>query len=69
MTSNKELITWLKSNSSGSYRLSAEGGERLDLALYLLNQIMQDMPQNRDWLDPNIERATKELLSLNNKNE
>ena len=31
--------------------------------LYALEQIINDLPTNRDWLDPEIERFAKEALA------
>jgi hypothetical protein len=33
-----------------------------DECLLLLKAIIDDLPQNRDWLNPDIEHAAKELL-------
>lgn len=33
-----------------------------DMARYLLQQIIQALPQSRDWLDPVLERAVKKLI-------
>ena len=62
---NKELIQRLRDNSSGIYRSSREGANRLELALYLLGQIKNSLPQKRDWLDPDIEKSVDRLLELN----
>jgi hypothetical protein len=42
----------------------AEAADRLESALHLLRQIMQDLPQKRDWLNPDLERSAKALISL-----
>jgi hypothetical protein len=31
--------------------------------LYALQQIIGDLPANRDWLDPNIERMAKDAIA------
>ena len=66
MKTNEELIEWLREHSSGSYRPSADGADRLQLALFVLRDIMRDMPAKRDWLNPDIEKNVKWLLSLDN---
>ena len=64
MKSNPELIQWLRVNSSGDYRPSAEAADRLERALHLLRQITQDLPMKRDWLNPDLEREAKSLIAL-----
>jgi len=32
-----------------------------------LNTILHDLPQNRDWLDPNLEKLAKELIKKYNE--
>jgi len=66
MKSNAELIKWLRDNSSGVYRPSNEAADRLADALYVIRGILTDLPQNRDWLNPELERAAKLLISLDN---
>ena len=39
---NSELIQWLRDNSSGVYRPSAEAADRLEQSLYLLQSILRD---------------------------
>ena len=64
--SNKELIEWLRANSSGVYRPSAEGADRLEFALYIIRSIKTSLPQKRDWLDPQIEKYMDNLIKLDN---
>jgi hypothetical protein len=59
---NKELIKWLRDNSSGGYRPSEIGADRLEIALYLLKEVMSQVPSNRDWLNPITEKTIKDLL-------
>lgn len=66
MKTNAELIKWLRDNSSGVYRPSNEVADRLADALYVIRGILTDLPQNRDWLNPELERAAKLLISLDN---
>jgi hypothetical protein len=66
MKSNAELIKWLRDNSSGVYRPSNEAADRLADALYVIRGILTDLPQKRDWLNPELERAAKLLISLDN---
>jgi predicted kinase len=37
-------------------------GTREDAAMFLLKQLLNDLPSNRDWLDPNLEKAVQEFL-------
>lgn len=64
---NEELVEWLRENSSGIYRPSAEGAERLDMALHVIRDVFSSIPQRRDWLNPETERIAKRLLSLDKK--
>lgn len=64
MKTNAELIKWLRDNSSGVYRPSNEAADRLADALYVIRGIITDLPQNNDWLNPELERAAKLLISL-----
>lgn len=32
--------------------------------LFILKQIIDMLPSHRDWLDPDIERAAKEIIKL-----
>jgi hypothetical protein len=66
MKTNAELIKWLRDNSSGVYRPSNEAADRLADALYVIRGIITDLPQNNDWLNPELERAAKLLISLDN---
>lgn len=36
--------------------------DELKIAKYLLNQIINSLPQKRDWLDPVIEKASRNLI-------
>lgn len=38
--------------------------DRYDEAVFLLKQILQDLPAKRDWLDPSIERQARSLTNL-----
>ena len=62
--SNSELIQWLRDNSSGSHHPSAQAAHRLERALYLLRQITHDLPANKDWLNPDLEREANTLIAL-----
>jgi len=42
--------------------LSVKRNKDFDESLLLLKAIINDLPENRDWLNPDIERAAKELL-------
>jgi hypothetical protein len=42
--------------------LSVKRSKDFDECLLLLKAIINDLPINRDWLNPDIERAAKELL-------
>ena len=66
MKTNAELIKWLRDNSSGVCRPSNEAADRLADALYVIRGILTDLPQNKDWLNPELERAAKLLISLDN---
>lgn len=47
------------------YRRSLEDSERRENELrHVLKAILADLPANRDWLDPNIERIAKELTGV-----
>ena len=37
--------------------------ERAGIAAVLLESIIRDLPQNKDWLDPDIERAARDYLA------
>jgi hypothetical protein len=52
----------LRDNSSGGYRPSEIGADRLEIALYLLKEVMSQVPSNRDWLNPITEKTIKDLL-------
>jgi len=66
MKTNAELIAWLRDNSYGVYRPCNEVADRLADALYAIRGILADLPQNKDWLNPELERAAKLLISLDN---
>ena len=34
-------------------------------ALWALSQILDDLPENRDWLDPNLEAFARNLVKEN----
>ena len=48
----------------GEYKelLSIKRNKDFDESLLLLKAIIDDLPQNRDWLNPDVELAAKELL-------
>jgi len=62
----------ISTHDNGYYQVSIpnyKGGEVVnaeayDKALFLLRQILQDLPTNRDWLDPQIEREARQLTDL-----
>ena len=37
--------------------------EELEATRFLLRQIVEALPSRRDWLDPELERAAKAILS------
>jgi ribosomal protein L7/L12 len=44
---------------------SAEAAIKADKRIRdILRQILRDLPENRDWLDPALEREAKELLGI-----
>lgn len=49
-------VAWAKDKATAELIVKAP-----DMA-YLLQQIMGALPSNRDWLDPDIERAIKALI-------
>ena len=63
MKTNNELIQWLQENSSGYYRPSYDAAERLGSCLFVIREIMDALPERRDWLNPDLEKVAKEILS------
>lgn len=64
---NKELIEWHRNVGFSAGRLTEfdrlrEVVDRFETALYLLERIINDLPTNRDWLDPDIESISKKLI-------
>jgi hypothetical protein len=41
----------------------AELNQKVRVLKHVLGQIVNDLPSNRDWLDPHLERYAKELLN------
>jgi hypothetical protein len=42
--------------------MSIERSKDFDRSLWLLKAIINDLPQNRDWLNPDVEADAKEIL-------
>jgi len=42
--------------------MSNEPTETEQMLKYLLRQIIAALPTNRDWLDPTLERAAREMI-------
>lgn len=42
--------------------MSIEHSKDFDRSLWLLKVIIDDLPRNRDWLNPNVEAGAKEIL-------
>lgn len=57
-SSAKELIETSLSNTSAIIQIADERAALKNI----LKRILDDLPQNRDWLDPDLEKVARELV-------
>lgn len=51
-----------QSNLLDANRLNRELTAKLNSAMYVLSQIITDLPIQRDWLNPDVEREARRVL-------
>ena len=57
-----ELTKWLYNNSSGVYRPAREAADLIERQQIIICRLIEALPQNRDWLDSDLEQAAKEIV-------
>lgn len=59
-------VVQFRQDMSGVSEANARLTAAAPIAIHLLKRIIDDLPSNRDWLDPSIEREARSLIhSLN----
>lgn len=57
-----KLTQWLRDNSSGVYRPAREAADLIERQQVIICRLIEALPQKRDWLDPELEQAAKEIV-------
>lgn len=63
MQGHKDAISEAEDIASEADREIKSLVNKLNHTLFILDQIRNDLPNNRDWLDPTIEREMNALLT------
>lgn len=61
MTRDQQLIVMSKENDRLT-DANRDAALRVYLLEHVLTRILTDLPISRDWLDPQVERAARELI-------
>ena len=71
MQGHKDAISEAEDIASEADREIKKLTDKLDHTFFVLDQIRNDLPRSRDWLDPAIEREMDSLLTdyLEHKND